>query len=189
MEVIDAYSVGGTGPEINKSNNSKVIYFGDVPKAATMDDALDVIKELGNMMSDIEADYNAAMKKIDSLENEWNKCIHMNGKYNKYVKTDDISDEFSHFNFVFDNMISNVNTILNNYNSTISTINSYIDMLSKNKEDYNNLSNNINNLKSLANNCTDDISKNLYLNKINSLTNKLNDYSVISDIDGKWVVK
>ena len=203
MEVIDAYSVGGTGPEINKSNNSKVIYFGDVPKAATMDDALDVIKELGNMVSDVEADYydydnliklknsdyNAAMKKIDSLENEWNKCIYMNGKYNEYVKTDDISDEFSHFNFVFDNMISNVNTILNNYNSTISTINSYIDMLSKNKEDYNNLSNNINNLKSLANNCTDDISKNLYLNKINSLTNKLNNYSVISDIDGKWVVK
>ena len=57
MEVIDAYSVGGTGPEINKSNNSKVIYFGDVPKAATMDDALDIIKELGNMVSDVEADY------------------------------------------------------------------------------------------------------------------------------------
>lgn len=200
MSMMKKYEVTSSGgPSFNRPTCSvSYPYSGNTKNAADISGVWDYIDGILSSLGSLSNDFESIKSRIESLENNWNNCIIMNGTGTEYVYVDDINSDIINFSSKCESGKGEVDGIFDEFSDTIAEINKYMNELKTNYQSFKKLQNDVNkatiklSFLSFFNNSEASATRinNLH-STINSLKNKMKDYQKIANIDscGEWVEK
>ena len=193
MSSVENYILSSNrGPIFNYPNDMNNRYANIDFKAASIDDASDIINTTLNNISSLVPDLESIKNQVIELSDIWNNFMKLDDKGLECVFLDDLNKDMSCVSDSIDSGKTECNSLLDQFSSTINEINSYINILNENYNTYNKLSSDRNDyFKKMKDSSLTSEQREYYTNQYRDVCNKLSNYVELKNFDdlGRWVKK